>query len=237
MIENLLKPFITEHTKIRIGPKSDSGYVLVEYPFRYSNYLLSFGVGGNIEFEKEITSKYNIPCDCYDAEPYYDIFPELLNVDSGGHIDISDRIKYHKLHITRDNINLVIPKDINYVLKMDIEGGEWDVFDYITDDNIKRMSMLIVELHLNNELYRNRNFETITKSLSRLNKTHRCIHIHGNNNEGYMQYTKGIPNVVECCYVLNDFSVNQVDYGIYPIDGLDFPCKFGVDDLSLSFWK
>ena len=237
MIESLLKPFITNYPKIRIGPNSDSGYVLVEEPFKSSNYLLSFGVGGNIEFEKEITDKYHIQCDCYDAEPYYDVFPELLHLDSGENISISDGIKYHKLHITRDNINLVIPKDINYVLKMDIEGGEWDVFDHITDDNIKRMSMLIVELHLNNELYRTRNFDSMTKSLNRLNKTHRCIHIHGNNNEGYMSYTNGIPNVVECCYVLNEFSTDHVDYGVYPIQGLDFPCKSGVSDLSLSFWK
>jgi hypothetical protein len=237
MIENLLKPFKTKHTKIRIGPNSDSGYVLIEEPFKFSSYLLSFGVGGNIDFEKNTTDKYGIHCDCYDAEPDYSIFPELININLGGYYDISNRIKYHKLHITKDNINTIIPKNINYVLKMDIEGGEWEVFDYITDDNIKRMSMLIVELHLNNELYRTRNFETITKSLSRLNKTHRCIHIHGNNNEGYMPYTKGIPNVVECCYVLNDFSFDQVDYDIYPIDGLDFPCKLGVGDLSLSFWK
>jgi hypothetical protein len=74
-------------------------------------------------------------------------------------------------------------------------------------------------------------------SLNRLNKTHRCIHIHGNNNEGYIPYTKGIPNVVECCYVLNKFSAEQVDYGVYPIDGLDFPCKLGFKDLDLLFWK
>jgi len=237
MIEDLLKPFTTIYPKIRMGPNTDSGYVLIEEPFKHSSYLLSFGVGGNIDFEKEITSKYNILCDCYDAEPYYDIFPNLMDIDTGGCLEISNKIKYHKSHITRDNINLVIPDGISYVMKMDIEGGEWDVFDYISEDNIKRMSMLIVELHLNNELYRTKSFETLFKSLTRLNKTHKCIHIHGNNNEGYMPYTKNIPNVVECCYVLNDYSSNQVDYGTYPINGLDFPCKMGVNDLSLSFWK
>jgi hypothetical protein len=237
MIESLLKPFKTNYPKLRVGPNSDSGYVLIEEPLKNSSYLLSFGVGGNIDFEKEITNNYNLKCDCYDAEPYYDIFPELLEIEDGGYVDISEKIRYHKSHITKNNINIYIPKDIKYVLKMDIEGGEWDVFDFITDDNIKRMSMLIVELHLNNELYRNRNFDRIIKSLSRLNNTHRCIHIHGNNNEGYMSYTNNIPNVVECCYVLNEFSNNEVDYGIYPVIGLDFPCKMGVNDLNLSFWK
>ena len=237
MIENLLKPFTTNNQKIRIGPKSDSGYVLIEEPFKYSKYLLSFGVGGNIDFEKEISDKYEISCDCYDAEPYYDVFPELLDIDFGGYVDISDKIKYHKSHITKDNINLVIPNEIKYVLKMDIEGGEWDVFDFITDENIRKMSMLIVELHLNNELYKSRNFDRIIKSLSRLNQTHRCIHIHGNNNEGYMSYTNKVPNVVECCYVLNEFSNDEIDYGVYPVMGLDFPCKMGFNDLNLSFWK
>jgi hypothetical protein len=56
-MDNLLflKPIPT-NGKIRIGPKHDGGYVLYEKSVRKTDVLLSYGVGFDVDFEREFNS-------------------------------------------------------------------------------------------------------------------------------------------------------------------------------------
>lgn len=235
VIEKLLTPYKTKGTRIRIGPESDSGYVCIKEIANNAKNLISFGVGGNIEFEKIFVDN-NVKVTCYDAEPNYDVFPQLKDLDTGSSTLI-DGMTYVKEFATPDNINKLFPEE-NFILKMDIENSEWDVLRAITSKNMEKIDMLIIEFHINNEFYRTRNFYAIADVLIKLNEFHSLVHVHGNNHEGYV-YGQKIPNVLECCYISKKLNLSTEDKEdmIFPIKNLDFPCKPNEQDLVLNWWN
>ena len=240
IVEKLFTPFVSKTKKIRLGLnennsglfKYDGGYVGIEEPISSVKKLISFGVGGNIDFETHIEDNYNISIDMFDGEPDYQIFPEFKNIPEGSVVKFSDKINYHKYHITKDNINSTLPQD-NFILKMDIEGAEWDVLRSITDSNMKKIKMLQLEFHL----YNQKTIYDIVDVLVKLKHTHTLIHIHGNNHVGMLGSNQSLPAVLECCYVLNEYATNEIDMSEYPILNLDYPNDLSKSELPHTWWK
>jgi hypothetical protein len=87
------------------------------------------------------------------------------------------------------------------ILKMDIEGFEWQVFAAMTDETISQFSQIVIELHMlalcGDELQRR-----IIAVLEKLHRSHQPVHVHGNNH-GYFGLIGGvpIPDAVEVTYV------------------------------------
>ena len=54
---NQIKFFDVNKKKVRCGPKSDGGYVLLNEISKNTNTLFSFGVENNIDFELEFIKK------------------------------------------------------------------------------------------------------------------------------------------------------------------------------------
>ena len=54
---NLLKIYDTEFNKIRIGPKYDGGYILLDEFLKKKNSLISLGVGDDIAFDLDFLEK------------------------------------------------------------------------------------------------------------------------------------------------------------------------------------
>jgi hypothetical protein len=232
-LEKLFIPYKTKFKKIRLGPSGDGGYIVPEELILNSTNLVTFGVGGDINFEKQYAEKYNKNVVCYDQEPDLKVFPEFESLKINDLFNINNKIKYYKTHITSNNINN-INFDKNTILKMDIEGCEWDVLrSFNFTENI---SVLIIEFHINNEYFRTGNLFSINDVILKLNKFMKLIHVHGNNNEGYINNTK-LPNVLECTYINKILENNyEIDYSNYP-SSLDYPCKAYTKDLTLSWWK
>lgn len=136
--------------------------------------------------------------------------------------------KNNKNEIT---INSIIKNYYPYkkkiILKVDIEGDEYNVLNNIIK-NEKKIDHLIIEFH------------NVVKNLKKIinfikqNKFLKLIHIHGNN---YGQVINGIPDVLEMTFV------NKVNYKRdefknstkYPIYKLDYPNHKRRDDIRLKF--
>lgn len=236
IVEKLFTPFVSKTKKIRLGDNHDGGYIVLKEPISSVKKLISFGVGGNVEFEKQIENNYDITIDMFDAEPEYRVFPVLKDIPTGSVIKISDKINYHKYHATKHNINSILPED-DFILKMDIEGGEWEILRAINDTTMKKMKMLAIEVHLEiYDLYTKSNPYAIIDVLTKLKNTHTLIHIHGNTYAGFAENMK-LPAVLECCYVLNEYATNEIDMSEYPILNLDYPNASFHTELPHTWWK
>ena len=151
---------------IRVGPKSDGGYVMVD-GFNYDHFL-SCGIAEDIRFELALLDKYpNLKCDAFDGT--INKFPK--------HNKNIRWIKKNIGYINSDkitNLTSYIQNYKNIFLKMDIEGSEFNWIDSMTTQQLNCFSQIVMEIHWPFDKYR-------CEMLNKLNQTHYIIHIHGNN--------------------------------------------------------
>jgi hypothetical protein len=197
----LLEPIPTSLTLAkRFGSTNDGGYVLIN-DFSKKDFLLSMGVGNDVSFEKSI-SEHVGEMHLYDDS--INALPEnLLNstfyrerVGDIGFVTISDAVQRAK------NSN-------DFILKMDIEGSEWDAIQAESSEILKLFRQIIVEFHWFGDFNDN---DYLSKTLGVLNKlaqTHFIMNAHPNNN-GELLYIDGVifPQVIEVTYLRrNDYEI------------------------------
>lgn len=140
-----------------------------------------------------------------------------------------------KNHLIRYNLF-----DEQILLKMDIEGCEYEIFEdvdiyhYLTNVN-----QIIIEFHDLRNLFSR--FQDIIKNLR---VDYEIIHVHGNNWGGEFYFNdpvKGetvIPNVLEVTFVKKEKIIlkDRVNEKMaYPTEGLDYPNRPDYSDLLLGF--
>lgn len=84
------------------------------------------------------------------------------------------------------------------VLKIDIEGMEWDVFTKVGKE-IELFDQIIVEMH---EILNKDNMGNVINGIKQITKTHFAVHIHG-NNYGTVNYCKNLvtPETIEVTFL------------------------------------
>ena len=90
----------------------------------------------------------------------------------------------------------------NLILKMDIEGSEWDVLEEISPEVIKQFSQIAIEFHgLSNSVYSDK-CESIARVLKKINETHQSVHVHANSTGIPIWIGKLVlPAILEVTYV------------------------------------
>lgn len=136
------------------------------------------------------------------------------NPSKGNEISFQDALKYR-----------LDPKKT--IVKMDIEGGEWDLIRRKEDvDLLLDVPVLIMEIHDT----RKEQFIKIVELL----KAHFWIaHIHGNTS-GRCSET-GMPLYLEMTFVNKRFSPDSGSRKKLPIEGLDFPGRSGEAPYEFVF--
>ena len=150
----------------RIGKENDGGYLINPNAILKSNYLLSIGIFDDWSFEKNfITYNRSAKVLCYDdlisfsfifirsikkivldlfRFKFKNIFKNLyLTID---YALISNKIKFHKKNIYKEDLLKIITNFENVFLKIDIEGSEYSVLEDIIKIQNK-LTALIIEFH------------------------------------------------------------------------------------------
>lgn len=226
-------------TKIRVGNKSDGGYVIYKELFNKVTKVFSFGIGDDISFEIELSKKFsNIH--------KINLFDPTINL-----INVPDKklFTFKKETLLKEDTSLFFEKENtnNSLLKMDVEGDEWD---YLYELGYEvSFNNIIVEFHLFNildrkdlspyftEVYNKKFIKEINDSiyerylrvLSILNEEYYLYHIHVNNS---LLLVKDIPQLIECSFVRKDL-IHKVEKTktIFPIQELDYPNKVDRSDV------
>lgn len=137
-----------------------------------------------------------------------------------------------QIEITQQNVLEIVKKySKNSIIgiKIDIEGGEYEILPMIIDV-LKLAKFLIVEFH-NIELNRDR-FEIIIDALSNFQT---IAHLHCNNFDSVG--LNGFPKTVELTFVNNNIQHDNEKRLALPLNNLDYPNAKNRPDFSICFVK
>jgi hypothetical protein len=175
----LLEPKqIVDHKKVRVGSYGDGGYVQIDDHVGIS-HALSFGVADNDSWDAAM-AKAGIPVEQFDhsienapsTHPLLHFHREMISVEArGGTATLPDLVtRYSKLDAP------------DLILKIDIEGCEWDVFDHATDAALSKLAQIICEFHDLSHLINPVFGARARRVFEKLDRYFAPVHVHANNN-------------------------------------------------------
>lgn len=231
-IYKLIKPVGVEGIeKVRIGNPGDGGYIFLN-SFNDIESAISLGISTDVSWDSDIASR-NINIYQYD------------HTVSGPPVQ-NDRFHFHKLKISAkdepgaislDNIvhKYSLTKPGSVLLKMDIEGDEWETLLSVSDKTLETFSQIACEFHDLNLLENSVFFERAVKVLGKIKDKFEVIHIHGNNCSPLLicPNSRTIPQVLEITLANKNFFRFVESTESYP-GPLDAPCDPSHEDYHID---
>jgi hypothetical protein len=202
---NLLSPMnVLGQQKIRFGDSHDGGYVSIEPEIKKDNdgIAYSFGISTSDPWSMDMVKRG------------YNVFQYDGTIENSP--DNHPMIHFYRFMITGSSDSKPNEKNFkqilkdhehdgkNIILNIDIEGSEWDFFDSLTKEEILQFEQIIVEFHgfypEKGDIFKRINI------LKKINETHQCIHIHGNNFAPVtiLKELRLLPVVMEVSYIRKD---------------------------------
>lgn len=197
---NFFVPKIIDDLKlIRIGNQNDGGYLVPDILDKIK-YCFSAGVGHTNKFEsdlyklqiKSFLADFSVEKSTRDLEKFNFLKKYISSYDS-------EKTKNINSWIT-ENINT---QDLNStILKLDVEGSEYEILSAIDENILKDLKIIIVEFH-GLEMIGDENTNLIINSIkNKLLNYFYVAHIHPNNCCGIHNVSKfKIPSVLEVTYL------------------------------------
>jgi hypothetical protein len=232
----LLSPMdVKDAEYTRIGRDFDGGYVMLNN-FQESCVAAaySFGIGNDVSWDEAIADR-GIDVFMYDhtieklpkGSPLFHFFRQgVTGYRNGVLLKTLGEIVTQNGHAKSNNL----------IMKMDIEGCEWDVFDETNSDVISQFSQIVIELHGLSVTAGDFEYSQILKVLKKIDKTHQSIHVHGNTC-GYPLWIGDIvlPDVLEVTFIRRkDVEGRLVANSRRFPTALDRPTIEGLPDLNLG---
>jgi len=160
----------------RFGSANDGGYLMCENLIEPVDAAYSYGVGRNDDWGCEVSRRYHVPVHQYDC------FDPARPTCSGGtfvfHNEcVGDETQYRKSHFF-DTLENQIRRNgdtsRHLIIKMDIEGGEWESLLAAPDELLVSIPQLAMEMH---------GFDNpkIVEVLRKLNRNFYLVNLHFNN--------------------------------------------------------
>jgi hypothetical protein len=219
----LMRPLaMRQHGKIRLGNEYDGGYVLPDLALQ-CDALVSIGVGPDVSFDLALAQngaqviQFDHTVERPPTEhPAFRFFKKGWGPRSEGEFlnlhDISAKLEGTPSH---------------RLLKFDIEGGEFEIFQTLTAEDMYPYEIICCELHHMAKLGDETGFQQIRHLLSCLNRHHAPVHLHANNCCGFA-LIEGIPvpQVIELSFLrrdLDSFAGHSTDPIPGPLDSPNIP--------------
>ena len=109
------------------------------------------------------------------------------------------------------------------ILKLDIEGGEWDVLANMPTKLLEQFSQIVLEFHRLCRLNEADGIWRILEVLTHLHRTHQPVHVHANNWASMVAIGgTTLPNVIEVTYARRSDHAFVPCHRSFPT-ALDFP--------------
>lgn len=216
MIEynKLLTTYETNLNLIRLGRNCDGGYVMPEELI--NDNLLTCGIADEISFEEDYIKRVKYPnIHCFDGtienfpskNPLYSFHRKNI-----GAFDNDDMISLNTI------FSCFFKNQDKVVLKMDIEGAEYESFSTLSQENLAKIDCMVLEIHDIDCRY-----DEFCSLMCKLNSELVLIHRHDNNNCGYFIHNNELfGRTYELTFVNKDHVLKKNDNNL-PIEGIDFP--------------
>ncbi len=201
-IVSLLSPMdVKGQNYVRVGRDCDGGYVMLDdFQKEKVDAAYSFGIGGDASWDEAIANR---GIDVFMFDHLIDRLPKrhlkfhyfktgVTGYERGTNLKTLSELIAENGHATRKNL----------IMKMDVEGREWDIFKEAASEVIGQFSQLVVEFHgLSSAAYGQKHL-SIVNVLKKINQTHQSIHVHANNISAPLWIGKLVlPDLLEVTYI------------------------------------
>ena len=221
---------------VRVGGDNDGGYLMID-DFDNKKIAYSFGIGNNISWDSDVASRG------------LDVYMYDHTVSKITDIETNDKLHFFSVGLaaTEDEngrfatLDELIRKNNhldnrNMILKMDIEGAEWDALFGISEDTLNRFQQIVIELHgLMNET----RWELYLDVLNQIAQTHQAVHVNANNTCAYITIDGVIiPDTLEVTfYRIEGSSFRELKMNEPFYDCLDQRNVEYLDEIVLGNWN
>jgi len=215
--------------KARFGRLGDGGYVMGEF-LPYGAIAISCGVGGDVSWDIAV-AEHGIPVFQYDYS--VDCTPVEHPLCRFFKLEISATPSLQKKTLG-EILDEHGGSTSNHILKIDIEGGEWSVFEQIEFSVLRRFSQIVVEFHDFQNVCDEKWYKSAQASLDKLTENFHVIHVHGANT-GRLAVLANVPfpNVLEVTWLRKDLSDFEPSEESFPTP-LDAPTDPEYEDIFLG---
>ena len=160
----------------RFGSANDGGYLMCENLIEPLDAAYSYGVGRNDDWGCEISRRYQVPVyqyDCFDpARPVCDGGKFIFHDECVG--DRTGQRSTHFFETLENQISKNGDSARRVIIKMDIEGAEWESLLAASDQLLGSIPQLAMEMHGFDD-------PRILEVLRKLNRSFYLVNLHFNN--------------------------------------------------------
>lgn len=233
-LKNYLKAELLPRGQVldRLGKAYDGGYVLAD-DFTEDMHVYSFGIANDVSFEMEL-AKRGLQIYLHDhtihqlPEEHENFCFRKLGIS---HMDESQNQKLSLQTLLAMNHDM---ENNQLILKMDVEGAEWDFLAEVSEQVLSRFRQITFELHRLTDISQS---ERILGGLEKLNRTHQLVWIHA-NNFGHIERAGEnleIPAYVEATYLNRALYHTHKGSCCFPLP-VDMPdCPY-IEEYILGEW-
>ncbi len=202
-----LHPRQTQFELIRLGPNKDGGY-LVPDCLNGIEACFSPGVAQVSEFELDCLNRGMkvFMADKSIETPNWDV-PEEKYSFQKKFVGSTNNEEF----MTMDDWfrSAGLSNDVDLLLQMDIEGGEYNVIHNMSDELMNRFRIMVIEFHKLHSLWNRGFFDIAESAINKILQTHICVHLHPNNYKGakdsvYSVLDVDIPKILEITFIRKD---------------------------------
>jgi len=222
-VERVIDP-IVEFS--RFGNQFDGGYVML-YDFNENDALISLGIGNDVTFDAEL-SKIIAKVHLYDHT--VSGLPQSVR----NAVIYKEEIGYVKDNaVTLEETILRLKPVGDLLLKMDIEGSEWEVLEGTV--SLGAFKQIVIEFHGLHQLINVGYFVKTVSALRKIHSTHAPVHLHANNNSPLAIIGNiAVPDVIEVTYVSRS-RYKTILSEPFPGEEFDSPNSSLTPEIALSF--
>lgn len=209
----------------RFGRAFDGGYIMADC-FSERTVAYSFGICDDVSWDRDLAER-GIPVFMYDhtiaglpeSHPNFHFFPTGIGTKRTKSIQTLSDILEQNGHARHGDL----------VLKLDVEGVEYDVVHACDERILNNFSQIVIEWHHILEPSNN----AVLPVLEKINALFQCIHIHGQRVPCARLGHKILPNFIEATYLRKkDFSFTDESY-TGPLD-IDYPTFENSSEIYLG---
>ena len=219
--------------RILLGRKTDGCYVLLD-DFENIKIAYSFGISHKIQFDDAL-AKRGIDVYMYDhtinSLPFNNTKFHWSKIGICGSQNRTQTLK------TLEDLIKVNghTSEKNMILKIDVEGWEWDSLNELSEDNLRQFKYIVIEYHFlessKEELYYN--------VLKKIHKTHQAFYTRSHVRNYISPLRNWISTYLEVSYIIREGNKFTKDDSIYPIFEFDYtgPRKKHLSEMNINIFK
>ena len=223
---------------VRFGKANDGGYIMVDNFHASEGIAYSFGISDDVSWDLDMANRdyeifqYDMTINSLPQDnEHFHFFSEGIGAvkDAEKSLDTLENFVSRNGHLDKQDM----------VLKMDVEGAEWDFLYTMSQGFLSHFDQMVFEFH---NLIQPKNFYNMAVTLEllkKINATHTLVHLHGNNYGSCLQIEDlgTFPDILELTYLRTDNYTFVDDENIFlPIE-LDQPNKAGFPEIQLGYWN